>query len=55
MEPICLPQFDAACAVKACGYSKAPYFDAELAVGEGVVLGLSDVPKAVELVMTIKG
>ena len=55
MEPICLPQFDTACAVKARGYPKAPYFDAKLTVSEGIVLGLSDVPKAVQLVMTIEG
>ena len=55
MELICLPQFDTACAVKARGYPKAPYFDAKLTVSEGIVLGLSDVPKAVQLVMTIEG
>ena len=55
MEPIGPPQFDAACAVKACGYPKAPNFYTKLTVSEGVVLGLSDVPKAVELVVTIKG
>ena len=55
MELICLPQFDAACAVKASGYPKAPNVDAKLTVSEGVVLGLSDVSKAVELVMTIEG
>ena len=47
MEPVCFPQFDAARAVKACGYPKAPYFNAKLTVSEGVVLRLSDVPKAV--------
>ena len=36
MEPICFPQFDAARAVKACGYPKAPYFNAKLTVSEGV-------------------
>ena len=55
MEPICFPQFDAARAVKARGYPKAPDFNAKLAVSEGVVLRLSDIPKAVELVVTIKG
>ena len=47
MEPIGLPQFDAARAVKTCGYPKAPYFNAKLTVSEGVCLRLSDVPKAV--------
>ena len=55
MELICPPQLDATCAVKACDYPKAPNFDAKLTVSEGVVRGLSDVPKAVKLVVTIKG
>ena len=55
MEPICLPQFDTACAVKACGHPKAPNFNAKLTVSERVALGLSDIPKTVELVVTIKG
>ena len=55
MEPICLPQFDTACAVKACGHPKAPNFNAKPTVSERVALGLSDEPKTVELVVTIKG
>ena len=54
MELICPPQLDATRAVEACDYPKAPNFDTKLTVSEGVARGLSDVPKAVELVMTIE-